>query len=46
MLYLSFFGWAFLGVLTLGIGFVWLYPYIALSLGNFYENLKQNQENV
>jgi uncharacterized membrane protein len=41
---LSFLGWALLGLLTLGIGYLWLYPYIYLANGNFYENLKKNQE--
>ena len=44
LLYLSFIGWGLLGLLTLGIGWLWLYPYIGLSEGNFYENLKRNQE--
>jgi uncharacterized membrane protein len=39
-LYLGFFGWALLGLLTLGIGFLWLTPYVSLSTANFYENLK------
>ena len=39
-LYLSFIGWALLGLLTLGIGYLWLIPYIYLSTANFYENLK------
>jgi len=43
-LYLSFIGWALLCFLSLGIGFFWLGPYINLSVANFYENLKQNQQ--
>jgi uncharacterized membrane protein len=43
LLQLSFIGWALLGVLTLGIGLLWLYPYIYLASANFYENLKANQ---
>ena len=46
LLQLSFIGWAFLCVLTLGIGFFWLYPYMNLSIANFYENLKKNQEKA
>jgi len=30
----------------LAMGFLWLYPYINLSIANFYENLKRNQENT
>jgi uncharacterized membrane protein len=43
-LHLSFIGWYLLCFLSLGIGFLWLYPYINLSVANFYENLKQNQQ--
>jgi uncharacterized membrane protein len=45
-LQLSFIGWAFLALLTLGIGIFWLNPYIYLSTANFYENLKKNQEKA
>jgi len=44
MLELSFIGWAILCVLTLGIGYFWFNPYMYLSMANFYENLKRNQE--
>lgn len=40
-LYLSFIGWALLGVASLFIGFLWITPYIYLSVANFYENLKK-----
>jgi uncharacterized membrane protein len=40
---LSFIGWALLCVLTLGIGYLWLCPYIIQSVANFYEDLKQQQ---
>ena len=43
LLQLSFIGWGLLALLTFGIGFLWLYPYVGLSMANFYENLKQNQ---
>ena len=43
-LYLSFIGWSFLCCLSFGIGFLWLIPYISLSVANFYEDLKQNQQ--
>ena len=39
-LYLSFIGWAFLCTLTLGIGYLWLAPYVQTSVANFYENVK------
>jgi uncharacterized membrane protein len=40
---LSFIGWCLLGILTLGIGYLWLGPYVSLSIANFYEDLRQNQ---
>lgn len=42
-LHLSFIGWGLLGILTLGIGYLWLTPYIYSSIANFYENLKTIQ---
>lgn len=40
LLYLSFIGWYLLCLLTLGIGFLFLYPYCSTSVVAFYENLK------
>ncbi|HZG57623.1 DUF975 family protein [Paenibacillus sp.] len=40
LLLLSFIGWALLCILTLGIGFLWLYPYVQASLAAFYEEIK------
>ena len=42
-LYLSFIGWGLLCCLSLGIGFLWLIPYISLSHANFYRYLKESQ---
>lgn len=39
-LHLSFIGWALLCILTLGIGFLWLVPYMNTAQAAFYENLK------
>ena len=36
---LSFLGWAILSVLTLGIGFFWLIPYMQVTMGNVYRRL-------
>ena len=36
---LSFIGWIFLCLLTLGIGFLWLSPYIRTAHAAFYEDL-------
>lgn len=40
MLQLGFIGWALLSILTLGIGLLWLIPYIAITYANFYDQLK------
>lgn len=37
---LRFVGWALLSVLTLGIGFLWLLPYIIVSMAHFYDDVK------
>ncbi|TSC70247.1 MAG: hypothetical protein CEO12_451 [Parcubacteria group bacterium Gr01-1014_46] len=44
-LLLSFLGWALLCILTLGIGFLWLAPYVQVSTAKFYEDVK-NLESV
>ncbi len=41
LLNLRFLGWALLCLLTLGIGFLWLTPYVQITLANFYENIKE-----
>ena len=40
LLWLSFIGWSFLCVLTLGIGYFWLAPYMNVSIAHFYRNLR------
>ncbi|MCX6357433.1 MAG: DUF975 family protein [Candidatus Aureabacteria bacterium] len=35
-----FFGWALLCALTLGIGFLWLGPYMAVSYSRFYDDIR------
>lgn len=40
-LHLSFIGWGLLCILSVGIGFLWLIPYIKASEANFYQNLKE-----
>ena len=45
-LYLSFIGWAILCLFSFGIGYLWLSPYMTLSLANFYEELKKNQSEA
>ena len=41
-LQLSFIGWAILAAITLGIGFLWLMPYIQFATIIFYEFAKGN----
>lgn len=36
---LSFIGWAILGTLTLGILYIWLFPYMQLTFAKFYLNI-------
>lgn len=40
LLTLSFIGWVILCVFTVGIGFIWIGPYIAAANANFYNELK------
>ena len=42
VLQLSFLGWALLGVLTFGILYIWLIPYISVTTANFYNQIKGN----
>ncbi|MGL5311721.1 MAG: DUF975 family protein [Peptostreptococcaceae bacterium] len=46
VLYLSFIGWAILCILTLGIGYLWLAPYISLTFANFYKELDKNYVSI
>jgi uncharacterized membrane protein len=39
---LRFLGWALLCILTLGIGFLWLIPYMQVSCCKFYDDIKNN----
>jgi len=36
----SFFGWILLSILTLGVGFLWVIPYMKTSFAEFYESVK------
>lgn len=46
LLNLSFIGWAFIAIFTLGIGFLWLTPYISTANATFYNELITPQDNV
>jgi uncharacterized membrane protein len=37
---LSFLGWSLLGVITLGIAYIWVVPYMQATLTNFYNDIK------
>ena len=43
-LYLSFIGWGILSLLTFGIGFLWLVPYMNASIAAFYEDARAEYE--
>lgn len=43
MLDLSFIGWAILSIITFGIGFFFLQPYMQVARAAFYEDLKAQQ---
>lgn len=40
---LSFIGWAILGTLTLGILYIWLFPYMQLTFTKFYLNILEEK---
>ena len=42
VLQLSFIGWGILSILSLGIGFLWLKPYVYCIYAAFYNNLTEN----
>ena len=45
-LMLTFIGWLFLGILTLGIGLLWVYPYMYTASAHFYEYVKEDYERL
>ena len=44
-LYLSFIGWIFLALLTLGVGLLWVIPYMQTSMAAFYLDVKNDYNN-
>jgi uncharacterized membrane protein len=40
-----FIGWGLLSILTLGIGFLWLVPYIQVTMAKFYDEVKKHSES-
>jgi len=45
VLQLSFIGWILLGLVTLGIGLMWVIPYMETTKAHFYETIKVKKEN-
>lgn len=43
---LRFFGWILLGCVTLGIGFLWIAPYMSVSFARFYEDMTAEHGGV
>jgi len=39
-LFLSFIGWGLLGIITLGIGFLWITPYFSVTFAKFYDYVR------
>lgn len=46
LLNLSFIGWGILALFTLGIGFVWLVPYMSATLATFYQELIADKKEL
>lgn len=44
VIWLSFFGWGILAMLTCGFGFLFLLPYLYATLAHYYEDLKAEKE--
>ncbi|XYL01535.1 DUF975 family protein [Bacillus thuringiensis] len=43
LLWLSFIGWALLAILTLGIGFLWVSPYMSTTTAHFYRYISKGE---
>ena len=41
LLVFSFTGWIILGAFTFGILYLWLFPYMSVTLANFYDEIKK-----
>ena len=46
LLHLSFIGWAILSIITLGIGFFFLMPYVSSANAAFYEDIKKDKAEI
>lgn len=43
LLILSFIGWLIIGLITFGIGFIWIEPYMITTLAKFYEDITKGE---
>ena len=43
-LILGFWAWFLLCIVTMGVGLIWLLPYIRVSMASFYEDVKEEYE--
>ncbi len=46
ILFLSFIGWYLLGIITLGLGLLWVIPYQNASVSHFYLEARKGKETV
>lgn len=46
MLVLSFIGWFLLGLITIGIAFLWVGPYFSVTLAKFYDRIRGEEAPV
>jgi len=46
MLCLSFIGWFLLGLITIGIAFLWVGPYFSVTLAKFYDRIRGEEAPV
>jgi len=46
LLILSFIGWILLGLVTLGIAFIWVGPYMYATLANYYNSIKGSVSSI
>ncbi len=45
-LFLRFIGWMILALCTFGVGFLWLMPYMQMTLVKFYEDVKAGYQEA
>lgn len=45
-LVLSFIGWFLLGIITLGIGFLWIGPYFSVTIAKFYDRVRGEEVSM